>query len=286
MSKMLFADAHAHTNPIEGLGARKVAPKFRESGGWFIALVALPPYHYGFSDLTLDSYTKSIELLIREAETIRNYGLKVKLLAGFHPAEVDEFFRRGRDLKFIVEFSEKVFKLIVDYHRKGLIDGIGEVGRQHYSTAPSRLIASELILIKAMEYAKDYDMIMHLHLEQGGWVTVESINKLCSLTRINHEKVFLHHIDYETSVWGEKYEYWYTVPAKKRILSKVFSENRNYLLVESDFIDDPRRPGVSSYPWDIPKRIKELLGEGLINEEYVYRSMIDNIVKAYRVEPP
>ncbi|ABN69586.1 TatD-related deoxyribonuclease [Staphylothermus marinus F1] len=286
MEKLLFADAHSHINPIRGLGARRIASKFKNSGGWFIALVSLPPYYYGFNDLTIENYAKTIELLINEAKIMRSYGLKVKLLAGFHPAEVDEHFRRGRDLKYIVEFADEVFKLIIDYHRKGYIDGIGEVGRQHYSTAPSRIIASELILIKAMEYARDHDMIMHLHLEQGGWVTVESIDKLRRITGIMREKVFLHHVDYETSVWSEKYGYWYTVPAKKRILSKVLSEKRNYILVESDFIDDPDRPGVSSYPWDIPKRIKELLSEGIINVENVYRSMIDNIVKAYRVEPP
>ncbi|ADI31461.1 TatD-related deoxyribonuclease [Staphylothermus hellenicus DSM 12710] len=282
----MFADAHSHTNPISGLGARRIAPKFKNSGGWFIALVSLPPYYYRFNDLTLDNYAKTIELLINEAKIMRSYGLKVRLLAGFHPAEVDEHFRRGRDLKSIVEFADEVFKLIIDYHRKGVIDGIGEVGRQHYSTAPSRIVASELILIKAMEYARDYDMIMHLHLEQGGWVTVESIDRLRKITGIGSEKVFLHHVDYDTSVWGEKYGYWYTVPAKKRILSKVLSEERNHALVESDFIDDPKRPGVSSYPWDIPKRIKELLSEGVISVENVYKSMIDNIVKAYRVEPP
>jgi TatD-related deoxyribonuclease len=286
MGKLLYADAHMHSNPIYGLGAAKIARRFKSVGGWFIALVSLPPYHYGFIEPSIESYEKMINILLGEAEKIREVGLKVRVLAGFHPAEVDEYFKRGLGLKDIIDLSDKVFRLITSYHEKGLIDGIGEVGRQHYSTAPQRLIASELILLKAMTYARDHDMIMHLHLEQGGYVTVESINHLIKYTGIDRDKVFMHHVDYDTGFWSEKYGLWHTIPAKKRILSKSLIENRKYVLVESDYIDDPERPGVSSYPWDIASRIEELLREGIISENIVYSIMIDHIVRAYHVEPP
>ncbi len=286
MNKLLYADAHMHSNPIQGLGAAKIAYRFKNVGGWFIALVSLPPYYYGFSEPNMESYEKTINILLSEAKKIKEAGLKVRILAGFHPAEVDEYFRRGLNLREIIDLSDKVFRLIISYHERGLIDGIGEVGRQHYSTAPQRLIASELILLKAMIYAKDYDMIMHLHLEQGGYVTVESINHLIKYTGIGRDKVFVHHVNYDTGFWSEKYSLWHTVPAKKRILSKSLIENRKYILVESDYIDDPKRPGVSSYPWDIASRIEELLRDGIISEDIVYNVMIEHIVKAYRVEPP
>jgi len=46
---LIFADAHAHTNPLKGLGAKTVSERFRESGGWFIALVSLPPTSLGLN---------------------------------------------------------------------------------------------------------------------------------------------------------------------------------------------------------------------------------------------
>ena len=58
-------------------------------------------------------------------------------------------------------------------------------------------------------------------------------------------------------------------------------KHRRRVLVESDFIDDPRRPGVSSYPWDIPLRINELINEGVIEESYVEKIMTDYVRKAY-----
>jgi TatD-related deoxyribonuclease len=284
--RLAYGDAHCHSNPVSGLGARMIARRFRKAGGWFIGLVALPPYYYGFSEPVLDSYRKTLDLVVKEAEEARSEGVKVRILAGFHPAEVDEHFRRGMDLKGIVELAYNVLDLIVEYHSRGLIDGIGEVGRQHYSTAPARIIASEIILRRAMQLARDNDMIMHLHLEQGGWVTVESIRMLADWTGIPRERVFLHHVSPNEAEWGERSGFWYTVPAKQKTMRKIFSSKPSRGMVESDYIDDPKRPGVSAYPWDIPVRLGELLKEGVIDEEYAWKIMVDNISLAYRVEPP
>lgn len=68
VGEMKYADAHCHSNPIEGLGAREIAKRFKKHGGWFIALVSLPPYHYGYTEPSIESYRKMIELLLSEAK--------------------------------------------------------------------------------------------------------------------------------------------------------------------------------------------------------------------------
>ncbi len=286
LTKIMYADAHCHTNPITGLGAEKIGEKFKERGGWFIALVSLPPYHYGFTDFSIDSYRRTIELLINEKKKFREKGIETVLLTGFHPAEIDYYYREGKSLEEIISLAEKVFKLIIEYYSKGFIEGIGEVGRQHYSTSPARYVASELVMVKALEYARDHDLFVHLHLEQGGIVTVESINYLVEKIGVKKNRVFMHHVDYSTGYWSEKHGFWHTIPAKKRDLEKGLSGNRRYVLVESDFIDDPSRPGVSSYPWDIIDRVEELIDKEIVSEEYVYKIMVDHIVEAYGVEHP
>jgi len=284
--KILYSDAHCHSNPISGLGASRIAHRFREAGGWFIALVGLPPYHYGIEDLGVEAHLKTYRVVIEEARRIRENGLRTCVLVGFHPAEIDHYFRAGWGLEDIVSLGRKLIDEIARLHDQGLIDGIGEVGRQHYSTAPQRLVASEIIMWYALEIAKDHDMIVHLHLEQGGYSTVESIRIIVDKIGIPRNKIFLHHSTYNEALWAEKYGFWYTVPAKKRVYDRVFPNKPSYVLTESDFIDDPRRPGVSAYPWDIVSGLKELLVKGVIDEEYVYRVEVDNIVKAYGVEPP
>jgi len=283
---MLYADAHCHTNPVKGLGASTVAKKFREVGGWFAALVSLPPYHYGLTGGKFEDYVKAAEILLAEKRKFEEAGIKVKAFMGFHPAEVDEYAKRGMDPQQILNLAESVLNLVVKYCREGLLDGIGEVGRQHYSTAPARLVLSELILLRALTYARDHDLSVHLHLEQGGFTTVYSIKRLAELTGVRSELLLFHHVDYSTGLWCERENAWYTVPAKLSDLRKAMSERRSRLLVESDYIDDLRRPGVSSYPWDIAVNVNRLLEEHVTSEDYVYRVMIDNITRFYRVEPP
>jgi len=283
---ILYADAHLHTNPVKGLGGEVIATKFREIGGWFVALVALPPYHYGLSGGRIEDYEKVVQILITEKQKFVEKGVKVKTFMGFHPAEVDEYVRRGLKLADVISLAEKVLEMITKHCVKGLLDGIGEVGRQHYSTTPARLIASELILLKALTLARDHDLPIHLHLEQGGLVTVKSMERLTEMTGLKRERCLFHHVDYDTGYWCEKSGLWHSIPAKFSDLRKALNERREYALVESDYIDDLRRPGVSSYPWDIASNINRLLREGVIDEAYVHKIMIDNIVKYYRVEPP
>lgn len=57
-----IADGHTHSNPVKGLGMEKIAPKFREEGGWFVAIVGLSPWHYGL-EATFEGYEKRLRLL-------------------------------------------------------------------------------------------------------------------------------------------------------------------------------------------------------------------------------
>lgn len=286
-ARLAFADGHCHSNPVTGLGASAIAKRFKKKGGWFIAFVSLPPHHYGIKGGSIDSYRKSYEIVVKEAERAREEGVKTRVFLGFHPAEVDEYYRQGMSLKDIVELGFKALDLALDLIRKGLADGIGEVGRQHYSTAPDRYVASELIMIHALEIARDHGVPLHLHLEQGGYTTAVSIAKLADTLRCPRSLVFLHHSTVSEGVWAEELGLWYTVPGKYKTLKKVFEKGLSRgLIPESDFIDDPRRPGVSSYPWEIIDNQRRLLRERLVDEETLYKINIDNITRAYGVSPP
>jgi len=284
--KLLFADAHCHVNPIYGYGAGRIADLFKKKNGWFLALISLPPHYYGLNSFGIEAYEKAFNILIREADEARRAGLKISVLAGFHPAEIDEYVRRGYGLREVYELGVKVLDYVSKLYEKGLVDGIGEVGRQHYSTNPSRLVLSELIMFEALKYARDYGMLVHLHTEQSGFTTAESIAKITDMIGVNKDLVNVHHVDYETSIECERRSLWYSFPIKFKEVSRVLVESRERLLIESDFIDDPRRPGVSAYPWSIAEVIEKLVIDGFVNEESIMRIMVDHIVKFYGVEPP
>jgi len=270
---------------MRGLGAERVAKKFKRLGGWFIAIVALPPYYYGFEEIIVESYMRVVELISREATRARELGLEVARFMGIHPAEIDEYYRRGVRGERLYSILSGVLKLVESAIRNGLIDGIGEVGRQHYTTSPERFVLSEILMREAMILARDLRVPLQLHLEQGGFITVLSIKTLIDSLGVSSRQVILHHTNTETSSWVSNYKFPFTAPVKY-FNEEYLKSGVEYCMLESDFLDDPMRPGVSAYPWDIPVVIRNLLMKGIMSEEQAYRILVDNVVKYMNVKPP
>ena len=283
---LYFADAHAHSNPVNGLGASEIAKRFKRKGGWFMALVGLSPWHYGIEEKDYNGYIKAIQLHIRECRVAVAEGLQVACFAGFHPADVDKLVSAGKPPEEVLRLGLQVVEYVGKLCRDGVIDGIGEVGRQHYRTSPDRFAIAMTIMVRALELARDSGCLVHLHLENAGVVTALTVDEIVERVGLNKSKVFLHHVKPGIGLEAIKRGYQVTIPGHKETLRYAFSirELAESMLVESDYIDDPRRPCVSSCPWDVVDRELELLKEGVVSEDILYKVNVDNIVKAYGVE--
>ncbi len=285
-AKLFFADGHAHSNPVEGLGAARIAARFREAGGWFMALVVLPPWHYGVEPRSVEDYAKVFERHIAECEAARRQGLRVSCFAGFHPAEVDKLVSSGMKPEEVLRLGLEVVKLAARLCREGRLQGIGEVGRQHYKTTPERLAIASTIMTEALLAARDYGCLVHLHLENAGNATVDTVDYLARVLNLPRGLVLFHHSTVRVAWRAVEKGFAATVPGKKEQLRAAFERIGPVFIPESDYIDDPRRPCVSSCPWEIAERQRQLIEEGSVSEEDVAKVNIDNVVKFYGVEPP
>ncbi|AEM39365.1 TatD-related deoxyribonuclease [Pyrolobus fumarii 1A] len=288
--RLVFSDAHAHSNPVKGIGAKRIAEKFRSIGGWFIALVALSPWHYGIdARLEFEAYRKMIEIHMRECKAAKEAGLRVACLAGFHPADVDKLLEKGLNHLKVLELGLKVVEYVARLCKEGLLDGIGEVGRQHYTTRPENVAISMEIARRALELSRDYDCIVHLHLENAGEITVKLTELDVERIGARKERLLLHHSKPGVASYAVQHGFYATLPGKEQLLSYYFgnySQLVDRVLLESDYIDDPKRPCVSSCPWEVVERLKRLANQGVISEEVLYKINVDNVVKFYGVEPP
>jgi TatD-related deoxyribonuclease len=286
MKKLVFADGHLHTNPVKGMGIKVIAKKFAELGGWFVVLVSLPPHHLGL-DNTFEGYVKAIDILVNECKLSRELGLRTVCLAGVHPAAIED--EVSKDVKHSVEILEKVFKVlnyIAKAVREGLVDGFGEVGRPHYKASPEAFVINSIVTRYTLTLARDLDVPVHLHLEQGGELTAIDIEDYVKLLGLNRLRVILHHVDVATARASQAKKLMFTVPGKYQVLREIFKILKPEYMIESDFIDDPKRPGVSSYPWNIVENQLKLLNENIVDSEYLYKVNIDTVVKVYNVNPP
>lgn len=287
--KIPVADAHTHTNPVHGLGAERIAERFRSAGGWFMAIVALAPWAYEIEFNGIESYEKVVEdILIRECKAASDAGLQVACLAGFHPADVDKIIDKYRwDPSRVLDLGLRVVERMAEYCKDGVLDGIGEVGRQHYKTRAERAVISNMILEHALEYARDYGCLVHMHLEQAGRVTVDLVDRIAERIGLRGNarvKTVFHHAKPGIAVEAVRRGYSATIPGTPKLLDNVLGRFDPVFMLESDHIDDPMRPGIVVYPWVMAEHIQKLAIR--MSEDYLYKINVDNIVKVYGVQPP
>ena len=287
MAGIPISDAHCHVNP-GGLGGFKIASKFRVAGGWFIALVSLPPHYYGY-DLSTEGMLKAIDSHVAECRRAREAGIKVACIAGMHPAVIDRLVRVVGPARAgeAVSRAERVIKYLRELRRRGVIDGFGEFGRPHYKTLPESVVANEVILTKVFEVMEDEGGVIHLHLEQGGALTVHSVHTMLRGYNVRPEKVVFHHSTVKMIGEAVKHHYAATLTGRRGLIKAASRACTNaYCMIESDYIDDPSRPGAVMYPWEIAEEVSAVISEDGSTADAVVRMLVDNVVRVYDLEAP
>lgn len=275
-----FADAHSHVNPIYGLGPEKIARRFKDSGGWFIALISLPPWSYGLEPSGIEAYDESFRLVINAGNKYKQLGLKVAIHLGYHPSEVDYLVKYGLKPYDIKNLGFRIIDLIANYVREGYVHGLGEFGRQHYPTNPENIRIAEDITKYAVQKARDLNVSIHLHLDQS-FNALDFVFRIAREAGMDLSKIVIHHLNPELARNAENLGLSYTVVGKVETLKMIINNSFKYL-VESDYLDDPKRPGAVIPPWTIPKTWRKLLAEGLCDVSYVQTINVDNVVALYK----
>ncbi|MFP3268201.1 MAG: TatD family hydrolase [Desulfurococcales archaeon] len=285
MEKLSFSDAHSHSNPIRGMGARKIAEQFAKEGGWFIAFIMLPTWDYTNEVVyDVDKYDKLIELHSKDCTEAKDAGIEVMCFAGFHPAEIDNLLERGISPKEVRNYTLAVAKVLGEKCSEGKIDGIGEVGRQHYKVQVHSALIAQEALEAFLALAEERDCPVQLHLEQVSGFTAESISRLANAIGIKKDNLLIHHSTIAVSAEAKELGMWSTVLGKKEVISAALERRgSDLLLLESDFIDDSRRAGKVIYPWEIARSLKSLLEEGGITSNDIEKISVDNVKKFFGI---
>jgi len=271
-----ITDNHVHVDSKWGYGAEKVARIFKNAGGKTLILLNKPSFT---GDLTT-----SMDTLIRDIETIKKNidGVQVYGLVGVHPCEITTMVERGKSLEYI---KEKVIgalnyarKLVEEYE---FLVGIGEVGRPHFKVNEDVWKVSNEILLYCMEIARDIGCAIQIHGESASEEQFKEFRDMARSVNLNPEKVIKHHCG-DNVLEGEKYGIFPSIIASKPVVESAKKSLR--FVMETDYIDDLRRPGAVLGIKTVPRRTRKLLEIGIIDEEGAYRIHKENIEKLYNIE--
>ncbi len=266
-------DNHLHLDPEHGRGIAAVED-FARLGGTHLLVVNKPSWHLGVEaetgedfrtvfETTLGVVAQASEVLDGRAWPVLGVhpGLVSRLVdeRGFEPAEARDLMCDGLDVA-------------AEYVREGRALAL-KSGRPHYDVTDAVWEASNDVLRHALSLGADCECAVQLHTESTEDLT--DVAAWADERGLAREKVVKH----------------YAGPKLAGVTPSVMSEpdwlreaaeRAEPFLMETDFVDDPDRPGAVLGPKTVPRRVRTLLDEGY--DEAIHRAHVETPRSVYGID--
>ncbi len=159
--------------------------------------------------------------------------------------------------------------------------GIGEIGRPHFPVDQQVIEDSNEILLYGMNQAKEVGVPVILHTESTTSSQCKELAIMARKAGLPVEKVVKHYAP-ALVLPEENYGIMPSILASKHNIHTAIKKGDRFLM-ETDYIDDPKRPGAVLAPKTVPKRTKNLLDHGLLTEEMILHIHQENPEKTYGI---
>ncbi|RLM57107.1 deoxyribonuclease [Halobellus sp. Atlit-31R] len=266
-------DNHLHLDPAHGRGVDAVRD-FAHLGGTHLLVVNKPSWLLGVEpesgadfrpvfETTLDVVEEATELLPGRAWPVLGVhpGLVSKLVddRGFSPAAARDLMQAGLDCA--AEYVEEGDALAL------------KSGRPHYDVSDAVWEASNGVMRHAFSLGAAHDCAVQLHTEATDDLT--AVAEWAEAHGLSAHRVVKHYAG------GTLAGPTPSVMSEKDRL-EVAAESDAPFLMETDFVDDPDRPGMVLGPKTVPRRVRWLLAEGY--DEAVERAHVETPAAVYDID--
>lgn len=258
---MRIFDNHLHLTP-KGQGV-EAARLFERTGGTAMIITHLP-YH----DIQISSpkdYKVAFRRTLDIAQAVRDgTKLKVFVAVGPYPVEllrlIDSF---GREKA--IEIQKGAMDIAGRLFKEGEVIAIGEIGRAHFPVEEAKQQACNKVMRYGMKIAKEVGCPVVLHTEPATLQVCEEIARMADAVGLAREKV-VKHFSGPIVKESENHGLMPSVLAREDNIVMAAKKGARFFM-ETDYLDDPRRPGAVLSPATVPKRTKTLIERGLMSEE-------------------
>ena len=276
-----FTDNHIHIDPLNGDGIAAVK-KFERVGGKYIFLVNKTTRDCKISPDTCECFERIFDYTIGlSGEINERTGVRSFPVIGIHPAEFVYMCERSS-----IGRAGEIARRAVDAAGKRVMEdravAIGEVGRPHYPVSGEILAACNGLLEYVFATASDIGCPVQMHTESFTERNFLEIKEMAVKAGLDPRKIIKHYSPPLIKAAGST-GIWPSLIASKENIIKAAGEGNRFLM-ESDYIDDRRRPGAVVGPKSIARVCMGLLDAGIFDEDDLLKVHKDNVEEVYDIE--
>jgi TatD-related deoxyribonuclease len=245
-------DDHLHLDPEHGKGLAAVE-EFARSGGTHLLVVNKPSWTLGVEVDTPDDFepvfASTVETVARATERLPGRAWPV---LGVHPGLVSRLLDRGYSPAEARDLMCAGLDRAAAYVEGG--DALAlKSGRPHYEVEAAVWEASNEVTRHAFELAADLDCAVQLHTEASEDLT--EVAEWAEAAGLPRTRVVKHYAA------GRLDGPVPSVMSERERLERA-AERGEPFLMETDFVDDPDRPGAVMGPRTVPRRVNWMEEQG------------------------
>ena len=271
-------DNHVHLQP-EGYNVEAVK-EFEKAGGTHLILSHLPYREVRVSSAA--DFPLSYDITLRLAERCRQETkVGIDVTVGPYPVlliSLSEKHGLEKAIEIMRAGMESAQRLVLD----GKAVGIGEIGRPHFPVSAEINEASNHIMSYGMQLAKEASCPIVLHTETATPENMREMALMADKVGLPRNKVIKHYSP-PLILEEENSGLFPSVLAKREFTLEALEKGSRFFL-ETDYLDDLRRPGAVLSITTVPKRTTSLMQSGQMTEEQAFKIHVDNALEIYGIK--
>jgi TatD-related deoxyribonuclease len=265
-------DDHLHLDPVNGSGVA-AAEEFAARGGTHLLVVNKPCWHLVGDVSSAAGFREAFEITVDvTAEATDVLEGRAWPVLGVHPGHisrlVDDGYTPGEARDLMQAGLDEAAELVADGPALAI-----KSGRPHYDVSEAVRDASNEVMRHAFELGAEVGSAVQLHTEGGEEFT--ELVEWAEERGLARERVVKHYAS--GSVEGPIP----SVISHTDDLREAVDRDRPFMM-ETDFIDDPERPGAVLGPKTVPKRVEWLVSEG--HEAAMRRAHVETPARVYGID--
>jgi len=252
---------------------------FKRAGGTHFVLCQYPMPSLVIKE---KSYEKVYQKTLKMAdEILSQINIGVFVTVGPYPVDyikLSEKFGRTKTIEIMKKGMDQAAELC----ENGDCIAIGEIGRPHFQVDEQVVLDSNEILQYGMQKAKEAGVPVVLHTES---TTPENCKEFVAMGKkigLKADKIIKHYSPPLITKQENSGLFPSVLGNKKNITISIKKGTR--FMLETDYIDDPKRPGAVLGPKTIPKNTISMIKEDMMTEDQAYKIHKDNPEKVYDIE--